>query len=343
MPGVEFGCLPTMIGSMPQTSGAEACDQVVQYLKDLPAWPQLPNRSFLENMYVQYSQGFPGVVLTDDRIYVDRTNDADSALERLYSAYLENAYTRYPINKEYAEGLHRFLTYTDLQVKAVKGQVTGPVSWGMTVTDDTGKAVAYDEVLADAAAKLLKLKATWMEKELRNISKRTIVFVDEPYLHSIGSAFFALSPEKVVSLIKEVFSGIEGLKGVHCCGKSDWGVVLSTGLDILSFDTYNYAESLSLYGKEMKRFIEGGGVVAWGIVPNTQEHLAGETAASLLERLEEAISPFTRKGIELPFRKLIAQGLLTPSCSLAGLTPEASGQALELLAGLSERVRAKYS
>jgi hypothetical protein len=330
MSGVEFGCLPTMIGSMPQTDGGEACKQVFKYLKDIPAWPQLPHRSYLENMYVQYSQGFPGVVVGDEKIYVDRNQD------------LENDSARFPISPEYAEGLHRFLTYSGFSVRAVKGQVTGPVSWGMTVADNTGRAVAYDEILADAAAKLLKLKAAWMEKELRKISPKTLIFVDEPYLHSIGSAFFALSREKVVSLIREVFSGIEGLKGIHCCGNTDWSVILSTGLDILSFDTYNYAQSLPLYGQDVKRFIQGGGVIAWGIVPNEEANLARESVSSLLERLEEAVSPFTRKGIDLPFRQLISQGLLTPSCTLASLAPEAAGQTLELLVDLSVRVKSKY-
>jgi hypothetical protein len=97
-----------------------------------------------------------------------------------------------------------------------------------------------------------------MEAELRKISPNTIIFVDEPYLHSIGSAFFALSSEQVVSLIKEVFSGISGIKGIHCCGQSDWSVIISTGLDILSFDAFNYAQSLTLYPKEVKSFIEKG-------------------------------------------------------------------------------------
>ena len=46
MPDIEFGCLPTAIGSMPHTDPAEACSQVSRYLKDIPAWPQLPRRSF---------------------------------------------------------------------------------------------------------------------------------------------------------------------------------------------------------------------------------------------------------------------------------------------------------
>lgn len=343
MSKVEFYGLPTGIGSMPQTDASGACQAVLHYLKDIPAWPQLPRRSYLENMYVQYSQGFPGLVVQDEKIYVDRARDIETPLEQLYSAYLENNIYKYPITADYAAGLHKFLTYTDLSVRAVKGQIVGPVTWGMTVTDNNQRAVAYDDVLADACAKLLKLKASWMEKELQNISKNTIIFVDEPYLTSIGSSFFALSKEKIISLLGEVFSGINGLKGIHCCGNTDWSILLGTGIDILSFDTYGFAQSLTLYPQEVKKFIIRGGVVAWGIVPNEEEPLNKESVASLQDRLEEAMAPFTRQGIDIPFRQLISQSLLTPSCGLERLSPEASERALELLSDLSEKVRRKWS
>ncbi|MFH0769397.1 MAG: methionine synthase [Chloroflexota bacterium] len=341
MPDIEFGCLPTMIGSMPHTDPVAACSLVAHYLKDIPAWPQLPNRSYLENMYIQYSEGFPGVVLKDKSIYVDRSQDLSRALEQLYSAYLNNDSNKFPISPDYAAGLYSFLSLTNLSPLAVKGQVVGPISWGLTVTDKDKRAVLYDDTLADALAKFLRLKARWQEKTLSEISKHTIIFVDEPYMASFGSAFISLSREKVISLLEEVFGGINGLKGVHCCGNTDWSVLLSTSADILSFDAYNYAQSLSLYPAEVKRFLDRKGSIAWGIVPNEIETLTGETVASLKDRLEEAMAPFTRKGI--PFKQLIQQGLLTPSCTLASLgTEEASAQALELLTELSATIRKRY-
>ncbi len=342
MPGIEFNALPTMIGDMPYKDAETACRTVFYYLKDIPAWPQMSKRSYLENMYVQFSEGFPGIVVGDGKIFVDRAKNLNEPLEKLYQAYLENDYTKFPISKDHAAGLHQFLTYAGLPVKAVKGQVTGPVSWGMTVVDNDGKAIAYDDTLIDAAARLLKLKAAWMEEELRKISHNTIIFVDEPSLHSIGSAFFNLSNEKVISLIQEVFSGIRGLKGLHCCGKSDWSVLLKTSPDILSFDAYNYAESLTLYPKEVTRFIANGGTIAWGIVPNQAETLNKESLGSLMDRLEEAVAPFTRKGFDIPFRQLIVQSLLTPSCAFTSLTPESTDRALELLNDLSQKVRARW-
>jgi hypothetical protein len=359
---LEFNCLPTIIGSVPFKDPSEACTRILRYLKDIPAWPQLPKRNFTENMYVQFSQGFPGITLNGDKIFVDRNVDLFPGLERVYAAYLENDITKFPVTPDYAAGLYKFLNYADLPVRAVKGHVTGPVSWGMTVADNDSRAIAYDDMLADASAKLLKLKAAWMENELRRINKNTIIFVDEPYLHSIGSAFFALSKEKVVSLIQEVFSGIQGVKGIHCCGQSDWSIVLSTGLDILNFDAYNYGPSLALYPGEIKDFLSRGKAIAWGIIPNDEDILKKETTASLTERLEETMAPLTRKGVEIPFKQvtaqslvtpacgleglsfkqLVTQSLVTPSCGLAGLSTDGFELAMELLNAVSEKMRSKW-
>jgi methionine synthase II (cobalamin-independent) len=343
MPHIEFGCLATIIGSMPHSDPESACSQIARHLKDIPGWPQLPKRSFLENMYVQYSEGFPGMVVDTEekRVFVNRAQDLSKPLEEFYVAYLENDVDKYPVSPDHASGLYSLLARDNLTPRAVKGQVTGPVTWGLTVADEEKRGIIYDETLGDVVAKLLRLKASWQEKELRKVSKNTIIFVDEPYLSAYGATGVILSQEKIVSLLEEVFRGISGLSGVHCCGNTDWSILLKTSVDILSFDTYNYAQSLSLYPAETKEFLARGGTIAWGIVPNDTGSLRKESVASLKERLEEAMAPFTRQGI--PFKQLIAQGLLTPSCGMATLASEEPVERiLELLAELSTEIRRRY-
>ncbi len=336
----EFGCRPTIIGSMPHTDPVKACSLITRYLKDIPAWPQLPKRSFLENMYVQYSEGFPGIVVKENSIYVDKSRELDKPLEQLYRAYLEDDFNKYPITPDHAAGLYAFLSQAGLSPPVVKGQITGPVTFGLTVTDEHKKAILYDDVLGDAVPGLLKLKAGWQERELRRISKNTIIFVDEPYMSAFGSVAVPFDKKRVIKLLDEVFSGISGVKGVHCCGNTDWPVLLETSTDILSFDAYNYAQSLSLYPAEVKKFLDRKGTIAWGIVPNEAEALAKETVVSLKDRLEEAMAPFTSKGFSL--KQLVIQGLLTPSCGLDGLSEENAARALELLAELSTAIRKRY-
>ena len=339
-PKLGLGCLPTAIGSMPHTKAQEACRLVFSYLHVIPPWPQLPKRSFVGNMYIQFSQGFPGAVIDGEHIYIDRSPHFTSELEQLYSAYLENKSDSYAITPDYAAGLHTFLSAGIGASDAVKGQLTGPISWGLSVTDREYRPIVYDDVLSDAVAKHLRLKAAWQEKALSQLCATTIIFVDEPYLASLGSAFDPILPEQVSKLLSEVLGGISGIKGIHCCGNTDWPLLLNLPIDILSFDTYNYMRPFSLYPAEVKAFLERGGAIAWGIIPNEEEALAKESVASLGDRLEEAMAPFTRKGIH--FRQLIEQGLLTPSCGLASVAPEAAERALELSVELSTRLRKRY-
>lgn len=345
MTALEFGCRPTMIGSLPHKDPDKACQLVARYFPDFPAWPQLPNRSFTENMYNQFSEGFPGVVINENNVCIDGIEDlADHALETLYRAYQENDIDQFRITAEYAAGLHSFLSLPGLSRRAVKGQVTGPVTWGLSISFCTGsypRPILFNDAMADGAATLLRMKATWQERELKKVSPNTMIFVDEPYLASFGSSYTAISREKVIGLLNEVFAGISGVKGIHCCGAADWSVLLRTSTQILSFDAYKYAHSLSLYPAEVNEFLERrGGAIAWGIVPTAAEELQKETVSSLKDRLEAAMAPFTHGSIS--FRQLLAQGLLTPSCGLAGLTEEGAIRALELLADLSKTIRQRY-
>lgn len=339
-PGFRPDCRATAIGSMPHTDPVAACDAVLLHLPDIPAWPQLPPRSPLENMYIQYSEGFPGVHIEGDHIHVNRSRNLDEPLSSLYVAYLENNAERYAIGAEYAAGLHAFLAAERGSPYALKGQVAGPISWGLTVTDEERRPILYDEVLADAVARHLRLKAAWMERALSAFTSNVIIFVDEPYMSSLGSAFVSLSREQVITLLSEVMGGISGLKGTHCCANTDWSVLLETPIDILSFDAYNYAETLSLYPTEVKAFLARGGIIAWGIVPNDEAALAEQTTDSLLTRLHQAMELLVNKGIKL--EDIIGRCLITPCCGLGAMSIEGADRALMLTASLSRAMREQY-
>jgi len=311
---LECGCLPTAIGSMPHTNPDEACSVVMKYLSDMPAWPQLPRRSPEENMIIQFSEGFPGIIIKGDKIHIEPSVNFETDLEQIYIDCEQDDAQKYDISDGYAAGLHAFLSKATGS-KIAKGQVTGPVTWGLSVTSQDGLGILYDDTLAETVAKFLRLKASWQENILREITPNTIIFVDEPYLVSLGSVFTPIPEEKVPVLLEEVLGGIKGLKGLHCCGNSNWAALLDIRIDILSFDAYNYVSSLSTYSDKVKSFLERGGNIAWGIVPN-------------------------RDGVG--FKQIIAQGLITPSCGLASLSLEAANQALELTAKLSHDLRSRY-
>ncbi len=336
--------LATTIGSWPLSDPTEAWDWTMKYVPLLPAWPQLTARSYRENMYAQFSERFPGILvnLDTERTYVDRREDLDRDLERLYLAYLENDVAYGAIGADYAAGLHHLLDSPGLlrtAPLALKGQVTGPVSWGLVVVDENRRPLLYDEAIADAIAKHLRLKASWEENQLRTICSQSIIFVDEPYMSSFGSAFVSLSREQVVMMLEEVFAGIQGLKGIHCCGNTDWSVLLDTSVDILSLDAYEYAESLSLYPEAVAGFLDRGGIIAWGIVP-AGPMVESETADTLVKRLHRALDLFVKKGISRD--KLLQAGLVTPSCGTGSLDAPTADRVHDLVAQVSAEMRARY-
>src|SRR5205823_8095999 len=87
----EPACLPLLLGSLPHRSAAQALEVSRRYADPLLAWPQLPQRSFLEQSFVQSALGFPGLVVdvAQTRLHVDR-GAAERELDRLALAYLEN-------------------------------------------------------------------------------------------------------------------------------------------------------------------------------------------------------------------------------------------------------------
>lgn len=331
----------TAVGSLPHTDPGCACELVRKFLPDLPAWPQLPRRDPRESIYAQFSRDFPGAQLVDGHVVVDSARDLSAELERLYTRYLEKNFDAVAMNADEAAGWAQFAAMNWDSARAVKGQVMGPISWGLTVTDQSRRSILYDDALAEAVAKHLHLHAAWQERELSKLAPQTMVFVDEPYLASFGSAYVAVERDQVVALIEEVFSALHGLKGIHCCGNTDWSLLLSTSLDILNFDAYNFSETLALYPGAVRAFLDRGGMIAWGIVPvGSDEAVLGATAADLADRLVVAMQLIASKGV--PLDMLIQASLVTPACGMGTLSERAAERALELLAQVSRQMKEKY-
>ncbi len=331
----------TAVGSLPHTDPITACELVRQFLPEIPAWPQLPKRDPRESIYAQFSRDFPGAAIQDGRVLVDRSRDLTVELERLYTRYLEKDFSSFAMNADEAAGLSRFMTLDWHSARAVKGQVMGPISWGLTVTDQARRSILYDDALADAVAKHLHMHAVWQERELRKLSPQTIVFVDEPYLASFGSAYVAVERDQVIALLEEVFAGLQGLKGIHCCGNTDWSLLLSTSLDILNFDAFNFAETLSLYPGALRAFLDRGGIIAWGIVPVASDTaVMTATADDLVSRLNTATKLIASKGV--PLDDMLNASLITPACGMGTLSEGAAERALELAGQVSQKMKENY-
>ncbi len=336
-------CRATGIGSTPHTDVITAVDFVQETFADIPFWPQLPRRAFRESIYAQFSEHLPGVRIDDEaeRIWIELGADWLEEAEPFYAAFLEEDPSSFAISAEYAAGLHALLARGPLRdVWAVKGQVVGPVSFGLQVTDQDLRPSLYDEMMHDATIKNALRQAQWQEAQLRQLCPHTILFVDEPFLSMVGSAFASLSRETVIAALEEVFTGLEGWTGVHCCANTDWSLLLETSVDVLSFDAYEYAENLALYPDELRVFLNRGGMLAWGIIPNTGEAAETITLDGAWEVFDHALSLFERKGLDR--RDLLPRSFITPACGTGTLSVPVAERVMRLARQLSDRVREEY-
>lgn len=332
--------LATGVGSLPHPDTEQALRAMFQSFPEIPFWPQLPRRDFRENMYAQFSQDLVGVQMDLARESLDVIigDDTLALVESFYARYLEDNPNLFAMSRDHAAGLYALCDHKEALQTArwIKGQVTGPISFGLKVVDQNLRPMLYDDTLRDVLVKHLARKAQWQEKFLSELGQ-TIVFVDEPSLALIGASVVALNREEVVNNLEEIFSGLNGLVGTHCCGNTDWSMLLETSVDVISFDALNYAENLALFSEDVKRFLNRGGALAWGIVPTTEQDITNATGESLVLRLEAAIDLLVKKGLDRDL--LYERALITPACGLGTVSVSAAERALGLAHQVSEIVR----
>lgn len=336
-------CASSSVGSLPHRDPDLACELILRYCERVPAWPQLPNLGFRQNMYVQYSYDFPGVVIVEEeeQLYVKRELVEDAAEEFLQKV-LEERVDEFAYREEYFGGLFPMLERagSSSKVQILKGQMIGPISLGLKLTDEKRRSIIYDETLCELLTRYLQMKARWQQKALSEVFPRTLLVLDEPYMNMFGSAFLNLGEEEVLRIIRDVTEGVPGLLGIHCCGNTDWGVLMKTGVDMISLDAYNAGDTLALYSSSVEEFLSYGGILAWGIVPSIPELFAEEIRENLLKRIEKTMSLLTKKGIDLDV--ILQQSLITPSCGLGGMEEGMAEEAMRVTKWISDCLRQRH-
>ncbi len=327
----------TGIGSLPFTDPDEAVDLVLSHC-DIPFWPQLPRRSFKEQMIPQYTEGLPGVVLEGggERVLVEQAGQEE--LNRFYELCSGGA--DFPLSEEYAGGLYAFLeNIRDRRFRFLKGQITGPLTFTLGLKDGEGRLLFFNEELREVASMLLQQKARWQVGILSRFADGVIIFIDEPILTAIGSSTYlgveAAEAERLLCDSVDAIHSAGALAGIHSCGKADWGMLIRTGVDILNFDAYDYFDTLQIYTDEIRGFLSRGGYLAWGIVPTTPA-IENESLQVLRERLLTRLNDLSAR---VPEELVMRQSLLTPSCGAGSRTAEETVKIFSLLKSLGGTMR----
>lgn len=349
----EPSCRALAIGSVPHIDPDEACSLIMSSLSDIPMWPQLVNLSWKESMVVQCSEGMPALSTDEDaeRIFFQTEDESYvvSQIQSFYEAYLNQDLDKFCISEEYAAGFAAFIEWLEahegFKPPYLKGQVVGPVTFGLSVTTIDKQAAFYNEALKDAIIKTLAMKAAWQVKVFRHIrpDSTPIIFFDEPYLQSFGSALVRLERSEVVDALNECFSAVDGITGVHCCGNTDWSLLMETEVDIISFDAFDYLKNIVLYPDHLRGFLDRGGALAWGIVPSIYpdpRQIEHETADTLTDRFTEGLNEVSRLGV--PLEALPRQSLVSPTCGTGSMELSLAEQSIRTTAEVSRNLRERY-
>ncbi|MGD9082858.1 MAG: hypothetical protein PVH72_04910 [Desulfobacterales bacterium] len=343
------------MGSLPLHDHAEGVQLVFEYTPEIPLWVQLPAYKE-EGMIAQFQPGFPGLKLDKDKSFIDISDPCfDDDLLEFYEDYMavkegetDLEGSRFSMSADTAGGFFAFMEHLQANPDhpvAVKGQITGPITFGLGLTDQNGKAIFYNEQLRDAAVKLLAQKARWQVKNLSGFGCPVIIFFDEPALAGFGSsAFITISRDEVINCFEQVIEAVHdegGLAGIHVCANADWSLLLESATDIISFDAYSYFDKLILYPDLVKRFIQSGGILAWGIVPTlNSDNIEKETADSLVAEWEKQAQAIQTIGIDKS--ALLNQTLITPSCGTGSLSFDHAKKVLVLTRQVSDIIRKKF-
>lgn len=348
--------MATGVGSMPFKDPAFGVNLAIEQLKEAPFWPQLPQMGLKEQMDVQYSEGIPCVVIDKEkeRIFFETSGDYSEPFAEFYETYMtamdpdegNGDCSALAISSDFSLGIpqaEKTLQEKNLKLPYFKVHTTGPCTFALNTVDENKRAIYYNEEFRDVIIKALAMKCRWQIQKFQPFAEKIICFIDEPILSAFGSStYVSVEREDIVAHLNELIEAIhldDGIAGIHCCGNTEWSILVDAGVDILNFDAFEFSESITMYPDSVKELIGRGGAIAWGIIP-TSEKINDQTVDSLSQHLLATIDNLASQGIDK--QQLLEQSLITPSCGTGSMKPADAEKVFAMTAELSSFLRQKF-
>lgn len=321
MAALLAGGTATGVGSLPHRDAVAAAEFVLLHTPELPAIPSLPRRSPAEGMIAQAVVGIRGVGLGP---YGSITVDLDR-VDPLAPVVTDLGHDAFG-------GFRAFLTVAAGRTAPVKWQLTGPVTLGLAlVRAGVPVSTAFDVAVRAVRAHLQALHA---EVAAALPGAEQVVVVDEPSLGALMAPGLPIPPDAAIDLVSGALAAIErdALAGVHCCAAADWASVLAAGPAVLSLPATPDLVDVAGY---LARFLERGGVVAWGVVPT--DGPLSRTAERPWRQLSELWCQLVQRGCDA--MALRQQSLITPACGLGLHAEEVAALVFDQVNEIAHRVR----
>lgn len=314
----------------------------------LDNFPEAPCLPVLSHSMKHMLEGIPCLVFDREKrqIFLDPSPERERELLEFYDRYEEQDLDYFATTPKTAPGFYALLEKLKEarppELKWVVFQTAGPVLLADAIKQLDGNPSFYNETLRDMLTKAASVKSRWLEKKIKEElpGVEVVAGLPETTLVSFTSAGGTGTREEIIDAINGGFEGLNCLTWIHCCANIDWTLLTDSNVDVINFDAYQYSDKIALYHEEFKAFLERGGMLAWGIVPVTNELIAKENVQTLVERLEQGISLLVSKGVDEEL--LASSSWLLPSCDTIMMTPELADLAFNMTKEISHIMRSKY-
>ena len=324
---------------MPHTDVDQALNTALSL--DVPFWPQLPNYNYHKDMYVQAAEHFPGIILDMEKKKLRFSLDKFIAeFEETMSHFEEPEY--FDVSPTYSAVYHRFLDLDLSERPAIRGQLEGPVSFGFNILDQDDRPILFDDTVRPFMFEFMAKRINIQLKRLKEKNPNAFMFIDEPGMQFIFSALSGYGDQKAKQDQDLFFSMIDSPRGIHLCGNPDWEFLLGLDMDILSLDVYSNAEIFAASARSIKKFLDKGGVMVWGIVPTGIEAFEQENLDLLAFKLNGIWKALDKKGIGID--QIINRSMISPAtCCLVNQDKEKTVEKAFLLTKrLAQNLREHY-
>ena len=233
------------------------------------------------------------------------------------------------------DGLHAFLTLgrlVNLDGEPITWHLPGPVSVGVSLCD-AGLEPAEAFALAGkvVGSKLVEIAAE-VSRVLPNSPQ--LVMIDEPALADLMRPDFPIPPDHAVDVMSSAMAALphDVVAGIHCNLQCDIATMLASGPAVISVPV---ADDLVDWAGYIDRFLDDGGVIAWGVVPTGGPIAAG--ADRYWRALSDVWCELVRRGCDpVALRR---QSMVTPGGGLEAHAVSVARRLARLTAEVAKRVR----
>ncbi|MGQ0719849.1 MAG: methionine synthase [Pseudonocardiales bacterium] len=326
LPGTATG-----IGSMPGTDVVEAARTVIGELPDLPHLPELPQRGAGSDLI-----GRTAALLVD--LAVELVPSGYQVTARPGADHRRGV----DLLRTDVDAFEEAVDFAGARPEVVKVQAAGPWTLAAEVELRSGHKVLTDPgALREFAASLAEGLRVHVAELSRRLGTKVVVQLDEPGLPAVLAGSVptpsgygtvpAVPEDAAIEVLRRVLDAVAVPRIVHCCApRPPLALLRGAGADALAVDAELLAGAPRATVDALGEAWDSGVSVLLGLVP-AMEPAAPPTLAGLARPALELVD---RLGFS---RTVLAERCVpTPSCGLAGATPDWAVRALTLARELGQ-------